>query len=244
MLASRRTHMRILVADQDPHLTTAARSRRWTGAHQVQVVGDGREAMQRLRTWQPDVLVIAADLPGINAMDVARHIAERPGAKVLVLADHNREGAVLGAFDLGVDAIIEKPVSPGVLFAMVDSIARRAETEPSNRPSARLRVGPLMMDPTWHEATWGDASLQLTRQQFRILYLMARQAGRAVTYGELIDYAWEPMHTETGTAVPFSVQVSRLLNHVARIRARIRAAAGPGVNPIVTLPRHGYRLVA
>jgi DNA-binding response OmpR family regulator len=232
--------MRILLADLDQELAVPAPSRSKSGWHQVQVARDGAQALERWEDWHPDVLVIGTDLPGIDALDFVKRVTESSTTHVLLLSDRHQEEQMLRALDLGADAFINKPVNPAVLFARIEAIARRSRAARSKSSGGAIRVGRLMMDPTWHLLTWDDLPVDMTRQQFRILYLLALNAGKPVTHWQLIDYAWE--HSISQPAASFAAQVARLGKQVARIRGKVRGAASANANPIVAVHGWGYRL--
>ena len=240
MVRMRRLHcMRILLADLDQELT-AQPARSATGWHQVQVVRDGERLLKCWTSWHPDVVVLGTSLPGVDPFELAERAATAGIALVLLLSRGRREEDLLDVLERGVDAYIEKPVSPEVLLARIDAFARRHLDVTRTPPREVVKVGRLTVDPVWHRVTWDNQSVQLTRQQFRILHQLAMHAGQSVTHRRIIDYAWDSPRSQVAT--PFLVEVARLVNHVSRIRAKLQAVS-PQANPIVAEPGRGYRLL-
>ena len=100
-------------------------------------------------------------------------------------------------------------------------------------PVREVRVGELVLDNESHEVRRGEQVVQLTPLEFRLLYLLASNAGRVVRGERLVEYAWD---YEGG-------DVALLKTHISHIRTKLALpATGPG--SIQAVPRLGYRLTA
>ena len=94
------------------------------------------------------------------------------------------------AFKLGADDYVTKPFSARVLVARVAMILRRAVEVKKDRRVDHVRVGGLELDVRSYEVCMGGREVRLTPLEFRILHILAANAGRVVPYGRLIEFAW------------------------------------------------------
>ncbi len=222
---------RILVVDDDPHLREVVRFALEHAGFQVEQARDGAEAVERVRRRAPDLVVLDVMLPGLDGYEVCRAIRRFSDVPVLFLSSRGEElDRVLG-LELGGDDYLAKPFSPRELVSRVRAILRRTRRLPGSAATApTLVAGPLKLDVEAHRAWVGDAELNLTVTEFRILEVLMRRPGRAYARSELIERAYPGRH---------HVSERTLDSHIRRIRAKCREH---GIDPVETVHGLGYRL--
>src|ERR671922_705909 len=117
---------RILVVDDDARIAASLRRALIYEGYDVEVAGDGPEALVRARERLPDLVVLDIMLPGLDGLEVCRRLRSRaPIPVVMLTARGSEEDRVLG-LDLGADDYVAKPFSPRELTARVKAVLRRA----------------------------------------------------------------------------------------------------------------------
>ena len=112
------------------------------------------------------------------------------------------------------------------------AVMRRCQTDPYRQPASEVRVGDLVLDLQSHEVTKAGTPVQLTRLEFRILYMLALNEGRIIPYSRLIEYAWG--YYDEGNS-------NLLKTHICHIRKKL-ALAPSGKRGIKAVLGVGYSL--
>jgi DNA-binding response OmpR family regulator len=223
--------MKVLLVDDDTDLldVTAYALRR--DGFSVIVATDGLQAMQRWQDDHPDLLVCDVTMPGLNGFEVCHQIRQASSTPVILLTALNSEEQIVKGFSLGADDYVTKPFSPRQLAMRIRAVWRRGAQVTDPEPVRKLRVGDLILDSESHEVYHRDRQISLTTIEFKLLYILAANAGRVVTSSRLVEYAWG---YDGG-------DISVLKTHVSHIRTKLRLPQ-PDPAAITAVPRVGYRL--
>lgn len=222
--------MKILLADDDAELldVTAYALRREGFA--VIAANDGAQALRRWQHDRPDIVVLDVNMPRLDGFAVCRQIRDAGTTPVVLLTALDREEQVVRGFEAGADDYVTKPFSARQLAMRLRAIWRRsAGGEPE--PARELRLGPLVLDAESHEVTLAGQPIHLTPIEFRLLFILAANAGRVVGTARLVEYGWG---YDGG-------DVALLKTHVSHLRKKLGLPVdGPGA--IRAIVRVGYRL--
>ena len=180
---------RILVAEDDAKQANLVRIYLEREGHTVQVVADGRSALDRYRSRRPDLVVLDVMMPVVDGLDVCRILRAESDVPVLLLTARAAEDAVLLGLDVGADDYMTKPYSPRELVARVRALLRRAGVVGTGT-QAVLRVGDLEIDPGRFEVRVAGRPVTLTAKEFGILEVLAGEPGRVFTRTQIIDRAF------------------------------------------------------
>jgi len=185
---SNNDRMRVLVVEDEPKLAAlVARALREEG-HPADVAGRGSDGLWMAQAAPYDAIVLDMMLPDLDGLEVVRRLrAKHVWTPVLMLTARDAVADRVGALDSGADDYLTKPFSFAELFARLRAIVRRAPVE---RPTV-LEVDDLRLDPAAHRAWRGEHELDLSAREFALLELLMRNAGNALTRGQLLDGAWD-----------------------------------------------------
>jgi DNA-binding response OmpR family regulator len=228
--------MRILLADGDAEtLDVTAYALRREG-FQVVPCTTADEALRRWREVRPQLLLLDAALPGFPAgglggLEVCRRVRQEDDTPVVVLSERADDEHVVQAFRVGADDVIFKPFSPRQLIVRLQAVCRRRGPAETVEPQRVVRAGALALDADTHEAHVGERTVRLTPTEFRLLYILAVNAGRVVAAPRLVEYAWG--YDESDVAL--------LKTHVCHLRRKLGLVRG-GPGDIQSVARVGYRL--
>ncbi len=216
--------MRLLLAEDDPHLGESLRAALELDGYAVDWLRRGDEAAAAVETADFDALILDIGLPGLSGLDLVRELRGR-GVTVPVLLLTARDAVAdrVQGLDSGADDYLPKPFDMDELFARLRSLLRRS----AGQAAPALQAGALALHPQDHTATLDGQPLPLSAKEFAVLEMLARSRGRFVSRARLEEglYSWD---AEVGSN---TVEV-----YISRLRKRLGSAA------IETLRGVGYRL--
>ncbi len=176
----------ILLVDDEPRIVQLVRDYLEHGGFTVLTASDGPAALRSARTGRPDLVVLDLGLPGLDGLDVARSLRRDGDVPIIMLTARTEESDKLVGLELGADDYLTKPFSPKELVARVRAVLRRAEG--MREPSDVIRVGSdVELDVPRMDARFGGRRVDLTKTEFQLLAVMARQPGRVFTRAQLLD---------------------------------------------------------
>ncbi|SCG51253.1 response regulator transcription factor [Micromonospora humi] len=179
---------RILVAEDDRKQSELLRVYLEHEGHHVQVVADGKAALERCRGNPPDLVILDVMMPVVDGLDVCRILRAESDVPIMLLTARSTEDDMLLGLDLGADDYVTKPYSPRELAARVRVLLRRAGRAGSD--AEVLRVGDLVVDVDRFEVRVGGRVVPLTAKEFGILRTLAAEPGRVFTRAQIIDRAF------------------------------------------------------
>lgn len=189
------------------------------------------QAMETLAQSRPELLLLDVTLPDGSGLDILRHVRERKIPVILVTARREEIDRILG-LEIGADDYITKPFSPREVVARVRAVLRRAggPVEVGENLGEVLRFGDLEIDVAAHEVRIANKPAPLTPSEFRLLEVLARNAGTALTRSQLLDKL-----TDDG-----SIFERTLDRHINNLRHKIEPdAANPSY--VFTVYGVGYK---
>ena len=199
----------------------------------VRAVGDGRDVLELVRSWVPDLVILDLMLPGLDGFEVLRGIRglsrELP---VIILSARSEEHDKIRGFRLDADQYVTKPFSLVELLERTHALLRRGAHRASNGQPSLLSFGDITVDESSRTVTRGGEAVGLPPKAFDLLLALARRGGRVASRVELLREVWG-----YGPLV-----LSRTVDsHVAELRRKLEADPA---NPrhIVTVFKTGYRL--
>ena len=179
--------MQILVVEDEPGMAKLLKRTFQEDGHQVVLANDGKQGFEIARCTAFDVIVLDVMLPGMDGVSVARRLREcRDQTPVLMLTARDSPGDVVTGLDSGADDYLTKPFSIDVLLARLRSVSRRGAIP---RPVC-LEVADVKLDPASHRVSRGDETLPLTPREYRLLELLMRNQGRAVSRETILESVW------------------------------------------------------
>ncbi|EON91491.1 winged helix family two component transcriptional regulator [Marinobacter lipolyticus SM19] len=183
---------RILIVEDDERLAELTREYLESNGLTVSLETHGGRAVERIRSEQPDLVVLDLMLPGEDGLSICRRV--RPffqGPIIMLTARTDDLDQVLG-LEMGADDYIGKPVQPRVLLARIRAMLRRITEgtqggagEANGEEPVRLQFNDLVVDRSMREAWLSDESIELTSAEFDLLWLLASNAGRVLSREEI-----------------------------------------------------------
>lgn len=226
--------MDILLIEDEQRLARSYQRNLERAGHRTDVLYDAESAYARL-SQEPeafDVVILDVLLPGQSGIELCRRL--RQGgfqAPILMLTALDQTGAKVTGLDAGADDYLTKPFPFDELLARLRALVRRPGAFDPVANATQMHLGDLLIDQLHHEVYVGDELIPLTRQEFKLLIYLARNADRVLTRQKLTMSLW-PNRTEAGSNV--------LDTYVHHLRDKIELASGERL--IQTVRGVGYML--
>jgi two-component system alkaline phosphatase synthesis response regulator PhoP len=223
-------HERILVVDDEEDIQELVRYNLERNGYEVSCVSSGEEAIEGIRSFKPDLVVLDLMLPGIDGFDVCKILKNDPKTErlpIVMLTAKGEESDVVTGLELGAEDYIVKPFSPQVLLARVRAVLRRVAHEPVDEGSV-IEIKDLVIHPGKREVLVKGKQIELTSTEFGILHYLARRPGWVFTRQQIIDAARGDDYPVTDRSVDV---------HIVGLRKKLGALG----NYVETVRGVGYR---
>lgn len=136
-----------------------------------------------------DLIILDLGLPDYDGTEVIKKIREWSEIPIIIVSARDREYEKVNALDLGADDYITKPFSASELLARIRVCFRHYKRKSANNTS-KLTVGGLTMDCDKHLVYLDEKEIHLTPMEYKLLYLLMKNAGKVLTTGMLIKEIW------------------------------------------------------
>ena len=191
--------------------------------------GTADEARRLIGEQLPDLVLMDWMLPGISGLELVRQLRRSPRTRelpIIMLTAKAGEPERVEGLEIGADDYVTKPFSTRELIARIRAVLRRRVVDSEEV----IQAGPLRLNTATHRATVGDATVELSPTEFRLLHFFVTHPERVFSRGQLLDRIWgDNVYIEERT-----IDV-----HIRRLR---KALAPHGLDrTIQTVRTVGYR---
>ncbi len=205
--------MKILVVDDEPDVIKVITMSLNMRQPAWEVVGaqDGQEALERIETEHPDVVLLDVGLPEMSGFDVLKAVRLFSDVPVIMLTVRDDELSKVQGLELGADDYVTKPFSHLELLARVRAVLRRAEALPLTHERPFVS-GDIQIDFSRRQVTVRGQPVTLTSTEYRLLYHLVRNAGQILTHETLLARVWGRDYTN---------EISYLKSYINRLRSKL-----------------------
>jgi two-component system alkaline phosphatase synthesis response regulator PhoP len=180
---------RILVVEDEEDLRDIIIYNLEREGYQTIGVETGEQGLEQAIAIKPDLIILDLMLPGMNGMDVCRHIrrnADTQAIPVIMVSAKGEEADIVSGLELGADDYVTKPFSPRILLARVRSVFRRSQQVEVVDVSL-LKIDGLTIDIRKHQLSVDDVPVDVTKSEFGILHFLASHRGWVFTRYQIVD---------------------------------------------------------
>lgn len=222
----------ILVVEDEAPLRRFLRAALSTAGYRVVEAATVAEARLAIPSWNPEVILLDLGLPDGDGLTLTRQLREWCTAPIVVISARGLEADKVATLDAGADDYLTKPFGTGELLARI-RVSLRHNMSRGAKPEVILTVGDITIDQGARVVRRGEVEIHLTPLEFRLVSLLARNAGRVLTQSQLLREVWGPGSQE---------QTHNLRVFVAGLRRKLELdPTRPRL--ILTEPGVGYRMV-
>jgi len=221
--------MKVLIAEDDPHTRAGLGDILEAEGYQVVAADSGTEALRLFGKESPDFVCLDIMMPGMSGYDVCREIRRRDAnVSVIFISAKSEEIDTVIGLELGADDFIVKPFGVKEVVARIRAVTRRRFAATSAMAAQKpFRLRDLDVFPSELRARRGDAVVELSLRDVKILALLHEKKGAVISRDTFFNKCWGLDH----------VPNSRTLDqHIAQLRKRVEVDAK---NPAIILTVHG-----
>jgi two-component system, OmpR family, response regulator len=219
----------IQIVEANPHLRSLLGWHLQQAGYEVYLSGDFVQAREVFYQRKPAFVILSTDLAGQEGLEFCRWLRQQSSqGLILMLSSRSTETEIVEGLRSGADDYLKKPFGMQEFLARVEVLCRRLRAVV---PPTQLDYGLLKIDLVHRRVRYGAECIELTPQEFSLLYVLAQAEGSPLTRAELLQRAW-----------PDQIDNPRTVDtHVLSLRKKVeRDPQQPSL--IQTIRNVGYRL--
>lgn len=160
---------------------------------EVVTANNGREAIEKAKEHQPDLILLDVMMPEIDGIETCRELRELPEFKqtiIIFLTARAEDYSQIAGFDAGGDDYIIKTVRPSVLVTRIKAFLRRSKEKSNDTSSSILSIQDLSIDKEKYEVYQDGKQIDVTKKEFQLLHLLASKPGKVFSREEIYSKIW------------------------------------------------------
>jgi two-component system KDP operon response regulator KdpE len=221
---------RILVVDDEERIVNLLRVKLKALGYEVLTASDGVGAVEQAQAQEPDLIVLDLLMPRMDGFEALKEIRSFSPVPVIILSAKGSDADKIKGLGLGADDYLQKPFNPDELVARIEAVSRRMDPAEKRKSPQPMTVGGLSVDFEGRRILVDGVEEHLTRIEWLLLSELARNAGRLMTYEELLSRVWGPEYRD---------DVQTLRTWISRLRYKLEKGSGEA-SLIRTVPKTGY----
>jgi DNA-binding response OmpR family regulator len=223
---------RVLIVDDEERILNFLRPKLKVAGYDVLTARNGAEALEYVRLQQLDLVVLDLVMPQMDGLETLKRLRAFSALPVIVLSARDSDIDKIKGLRLGADDYLAKPFNPDELVARIEAVRRRLQPDDKRKTREPISLGDLKIDFQRRLVFVRGEETYLTRIEWLLLSELAQNAGRFMTYDQLLTRIWGPEYRD---------DVQLLRTWVSRLRHKVeRDPQNPEL--IRTMPKSGYIL--
>jgi len=182
----------ILIIEDEPALQKFLRITLETQDYKVIQAARGEEGLRHAATAQPDIIILDLGLPDMDGIVVTQRLREWSSIPIIVVTARGKDMDKVQALDSGADDYLTKPFSVGELLARVRVALRHRAAADRVTGDPVFEIGALRVDLAGRQVKVDGQAVHLTRNEFKLLSVLVKNAGRVLTHQQLLREVWGP----------------------------------------------------
>ncbi|MDR2089897.1 MAG: response regulator transcription factor [Clostridiales Family XIII bacterium] len=183
---------RILIVDDENGICRFLSTVLSINNYDVLVARTGADAYMMITSSMPDLVLLDLGLPDMDGLHIIRSVREWTELPIIVVSAQTHERDKVAALDAGADDYVTKPFGSSELLARIRTSIRRSGARSAGAipQTGSYRVDGLLIDYDKHRVLVEGENIHLTRNEFKIVALLGRNAGRVLTHAHILKEIW------------------------------------------------------
>ena len=182
----------VLVVEDDKNIRSLIQTILGTNGYAVLTAQTGEEAMMMLTSYCPDLVLLDLGLPDVDGQSLLKRVRSWSQVPIIVVSARTHERDKVLALDLGADDYVTKPFGTSELLARVRTALRHAAQNSGSGGHQTYICGDLTVDWERRRVMREKQDIHLTQNEYKIVALLAQNAGKVMTYDQIIQHVWGP----------------------------------------------------
>ncbi|MBY0121247.1 response regulator transcription factor [Bacillus sp. S/N-304-OC-R1] len=227
---------KICIVDDEPKIVRFVAANLKSIGYEVTTVNSGEELFDKFDLISPDLILLDIMMPGHDGFYVLDKLRKFSDVPVIMLTARSNPKDKVHGLNVGADDYLTKPFSLDELFARVNAVLRRSQSnhaEPGLAKTPVIRTGDLAIDLGSKRCWINNEEFKLTQTEYSVMEILALNLDKVVQHETLLSEVWGPQYRD---------DVEYLRVGIARIRRKIKEHLPNKEEYIVTYPGLGYML--
>ncbi len=221
----------VLVVDDEKTLVKALTFNLEKEGFRVEQAYDGEEALNKVFSLKPDIVVLDLMLPKVDGFDVCRQIRKKTDVPIIMLTARGEDIDKVLGLELGADDYLTKPFNSRELVARIKAILRRSIFREEETKKV-VQIGNLQVDLLQHRVRLDGKDISLTSKEFALLSFLVANAGNVYSREQLLEQVW---------GYDYYGDVRTVDVHIRHLREKLERDPG-NPNLILTVWGTGYKI--
>lgn len=204
---------KILVVEDDHQIQQELMLLLQRNGFEAQALTSFESVPQQIVTAHPDLVLLDLNLPGIDGQQICREVRQLSNVPIIVVTSRNTDLDELMVLSLGADDFIAKPYNTQILLMHITSVLRRANSDVTT--GTKLSHAGVTLDSSSCKVSANQKSVELTKNELRILSLLMQNAGTVVSRQRIQEELWQSDEFVDDNTL--TVNISHLRNTLASI---------------------------
>jgi DNA-binding response OmpR family regulator len=205
---------RLFIADDDDQARQMLAEYLEEEGYLVEQAADGREALAKIADFIPDLVILDVRMPEVDGLEIVRRVHATSNVPIIILSGLTDDIDRIAGLSAGSDDYVTKPIRPRELQLRIQSLLRRATAAEATPPQLEgdLRFDDLIIRPRLHVVERNGVSIELSANEFDLLYFLASHLRQVFTRQQLLSLVWH--YDYLGDSNTVTVHMSRLRKKV------------------------------
>ena len=222
------TSAHISIVESNPHLRSLLGWHLQQSGYVVSQSASLQQGRDAFLRHQPTLVIVDSDLPDGDGLELSHWLYEQQKSFIMLLSARSNEQDIVRGLKTGADDYLTKPFGMQEFLARVEALVRRMRV--NNTVPLSMECKDLKIDLAQRRVKLKDSFIELTPQEFSLLYVLAQAEGKPLSRSELLQRAW-----------PEAIDNPRTVDtHVLSLRKKIEANPRQP-NIVQTVRNVGYR---
>ena len=204
---------KILVVEDDHQIQQELVLLLQRNGFEAQALTSFESVPQQMIAAHPDLVLLDLNLPGIDGQQICREVRQLSNVPIIVVTSRNTDLDELMVLSLGADDFIAKPYNTQILLMHITSVLRRANSDVTT--GTKLSHAGVTLDSSSCKVSANQKSVELTKNELRILSLLMQNAGTVVSRQRIQEELWQSDEFVDDNTL--TVNISHLRNTLASI---------------------------
>jgi len=187
------TKQKILIVDDDNNIAELISLYLTKECFETMIVNDGESALDAVKTFEPNLMLLDLMLPGIDGYQVCREVRATSQLPIMMLSAKGEVFDKVLGLELGADDYMEKPFDSKELVARVKAILRRSKPQsvaPAESGIKCVEYPDLIINQTNYSVVYNGHSVDMPPKELELLYFLASSPNHVFTREQLLDQIW------------------------------------------------------
>ncbi len=184
----------VLIVEDETNIRNFMAAALSANEYKVLTAKDGQQGLVMISSYHPDVILLDLGLPDMDGMKIIQSVREWSLVPIIVVSARGMEEDKVQALDAGADDYVTKPFGTSELLARIRGALRHwaARKDTSVETLGIFRTGDLIIDFGKRRVTVRGEEVHLTQNEYKIVAILSKYAGRVMTYDYIIKEIWGP----------------------------------------------------